>query len=392
MQPTGTLPRPQTGVLGFGGRITLCTLFGIRIQLDWSWILLGVLVTWTLATGFFPPRHPGLAPATYWWMGVLGSLGLVVSLLAHELSHCLVARRFRIPIRGITLFIFGGVAELGEEPPSAKAEFLMAAAGPAMSLALGVVLDQVATGIGPSDALEPARGVVEYLSLINIMLGVFNLVPAFPLDGGRMLRALLWWLRGDLHAATRRAAMTGGMFGALLIALGLFLIVTGQVIGGIWWFVIGLFVRNAAHGSYMQMIARETLAGIPIGRFMTLDPVAVPPSISIRRFVDDYVYRLHFDMFPVVERGTLLGWIGTRQVKRAAHEDWDRVTVGGLLEPLSDDNCVDAGLDAARALTLMSRTANHRLLVTERGRLVGVVTLADLVRSLSLRLELEPGR
>ncbi len=393
MQPGRTLPAPpRTGVLGFGGRITLCSLFGIRIQLDWSWLLLAVLVTWSLATGYFPPRHPDLAPETYWWMGVVGTAGLVASLLTHELAHCLVARRFRIPIKGITLFIFGGVAELAEEPPSAKAEFWMALAGPAASLALALAFGEAFADLDGDAALEPLCGVIGYLATINLMIGVFNLVPAFPLDGGRVFRALLWWLRGDLAQATRVAALVGGALGTVLVALGLFQIITGQMVGGIWLFVIGLFVRHAAQTSYFQVLARGALAGVPIRRFMTPDPVVVPADITLRQLIDDYLYRFHFDMFPVVKGGALVGWIGTRQVKRTPAETWDRLTVADGLEPLSEANCVDAGMDAAKALALMGRSGNNRLLVTESGRLVGIVTLADLVQFLSVRLDLEPHR
>ena len=375
---------------GIGGRIALCSLFGIRVELDWSWLLLAVLVTWSLATGFFPRRHPGLAPETYWWMSVVGMAGLVASLLIHELSHCLVARRFRIPINGITLFIFGGVAELGDEPPSARAEFLMAAAGPAASLALGLGFHGLSDALVAADAAEPITAVAGYLRLLNLTIGGFNLVPAFPLDGGRMLRALLWWRRGSLHDATERAAKVGSLFGALLIAAGLLLIVTGQVIGGIWWCVIGLFVRNAAQGSYVQMVLRETLTGVPVRRLMTPRPVVVPPSITLRELVDGYLYRFHFDLFPVVQHDRLLGWIGSRQVKATPHDQWDRVTVAQLLEPVSEGNCVDAGADTAQVLRAMSRSGNHRMLVTEAGRLVGVVALADLVQIVARHLELEP--
>ncbi len=243
-----------------GRRLTLFALFGFPIRIDASWLLLAVLVVWSLGTGYFPVVVPGLPVWQYGIMGGVGLIGLASSLVAHELSHALVARHFRMRINGITLFIFGGVAELADEPPSARAEFLMAIAGPIASIIVAIVVHVTAAAIG---GVAPVTivAVLEYLAVINFILGVFNLIPAFPLDGGRCLRAGLWAWRRDMGWATKIAALTGQGLGLLLMAFGLYTVVTGSLIIGGWWAVMGLFVRKAAAQSarYHRMMHRPDL-------------------------------------------------------------------------------------------------------------------------------------
>jgi Zn-dependent protease/predicted transcriptional regulator len=386
-QPSRTKQQATPGA-GFGRRFTLFTLFGFRVQMDLSWLFLALLITWSLASVVFPPQYPGLARATYWWMGVAGTIGLLFSLVFHELSHSLVARRFGIPIRGITLFIFGGVAEMTDEPPSAKSELWMALAGPAASLLLAGLLAALAA-VGESAWPPAVAGVVGYLAFINLLLAVFNLVPAFPLDGGRVLRAALWWWKGDSRWATRWASEAGNGFGLLLMALGVYQVITGNFIGGMWWFLIGMFLRGAAKSSYAQFVMREMLVGMPVGRLMTRDPIAVPADITVRSLVDDYIYTHHHEQFPVLDGERLLGFVGTRQVKELPRSAWDEQRVRDVTVPCSAQNTVDPRTDAAEALSLMNRTQNSRLMVSERGRLVGVLTLKDLLALLSLRMDLE---
>ena len=372
-----------------GHRFTLFSLFGFKVRVNISLVFLALLVTWSLASAVFPPQLPGLDRATYWWMGVAGTIGLFFSLIFHELSHSLVARRYGLPIRGITLFIFGGVAEMSDEPPSAKAEFWMALAGPAASILLAL-LAWALSGLGAAAGVpEPVTAVVAYLALINAVLAIFNLVPAYPLDGGRVLRAALWWRKGDIVAATRSAARAGGAFALLLMGLGVLQVVTGNFVGGIWFFLIGMFLRSAARGSYMDILTRGMLAGAPVRRFMTRDPVTVPPGITLQALVDDYVYAHHHEQFPVVDGERLIGSIGVRQLKATPRESWPHRTVAEIAEPASDVNTVDAETDAAKALSLMTRSGRSRLLVTERGRLVGILALKDLLAILSLKIELE---
>ncbi len=374
----------------FGPRFTLFSLLGFRVQADLSWFFLALLVAWTLAAGVFPAAAPGLERATYWWMGIAGTIGLLLSLVLHELAHAVVARHHGIPIRGITLFIFGGVAEMTDEPPSARAEFWMAIAGPAASLVLALAFKGAARLGAATGAPAPVVAVVSYLALLNLILVAFNVVPAFPLDGGRVLRALLWWRSGDMHAATRTAARGGAAFGLVLIALGVLdVIVAGDFIGGMWWCLIGLFLRGAANASYAQLLAREALKGARVAQFMTAQPIAVPPDISVAALVEDYIYTHHHEQFPVADRGRPLGIVGTRQVRQIPRERWADVRVETVMVPRSDANCVGSATEATEALALMSRNGLSRLMIADDDRLVGILTLKDMLDFIALRLDLE---
>ncbi len=377
-----------------GRGITLFELLGFKVRVDITWIFLALLVTWSLAKGAFPVwfADAGLSDATFWWMGVAGMLGLFFSLIFHELSHSLVARHYGLPIKGITLFIFGGVAEMTEEPKSAKVEFWMAIAGPIASFFLALVF-QVLTWLGTAQGLPvPVTGVLGYLAFINLLLGAFNLIPAFPMDGGRVLRAALWYWRGDLRQATRIASGAGQGFGMLLMMLGVLSVVTGNFIGGMWWFLIGLFVRGAAAASYQQLIARRLFEGEPVRRFMTHETVAVPPALPLAGFIEDFVYEYHYDLFPVVSGQSLVGCISTRQVKTVPREEWQRRTVGDLMSPCTEENTVDPGMDAIEAMSLMRRTGASRLIVAVGDRLVGIVALKDMLELFSLKMDLEGPR
>lgn len=372
-----------------GRGITLFELLGFKVRVDISWLFLALLVTWSLALGVFPGRYEGLPPATYWWMGIAGMAGLVFSLIFHELSHSLVARHYGLSIKGITLFIFGGVAEMAEEPKSAKTEFLMAIAGPIASFVLALAFYLLA-GFSAGQGLPVSvTGVLDYLAFINLLLGAFNLVPAFPLDGGRMLRAALWYWRGDLRQATRIAAASGKGFGMVLIMLGVLHMMTGNFIGGLWWCLIGLFLRAAAEASYQQLLTRRLFEGEPVRRFMTHETVTVSPEISLRRFLEDYVYEYHFDLFPVVREHELLGCIATRQLKTVPRQNWERLTVGDVMAPCSAENTVDPGMDAIEAMALMRQSGASRLIVAVERRLVGIVALKDMLELFSLKMDLE---
>ncbi len=373
----------------FGRRIKLFTLLGFEVGLDWSWLIIAVLVVWSLAEGLFPYFYKHLSPQTYWLMGVAGALGLFASIIFHEFCHSLVARKFGMQMKGITLFIFGGVAEMVDEPPSAKAEFLMAIAGPLSSLLLALVF-YVLYQAGMLGGWPLAvNGVLVYLALINGILALFNLLPAFPLDGGRVLRSVLWGWGKNLRWATRISSQIGSAFGVLLIFLGILQFLKGNFIGGLWWFLIGMFLQSAARMSYQQLLTRKALEGEPVRRFMTPHPVTVPPSATLKDLVEEYIYRYHFKFFPVMEDGRLLGCITTREVKEVPRERWDRVTVGELVMRCSPENTVSPDTDAVQALALMNRTGFSRLMVMEGARLVGLVTLKDMMKFLSLKVELE---
>ncbi len=373
----------------FGKRLKLFKLFGFEVRLDLSWLIIAVLVTWSLAAGLFPYLYPGLSRDTYWTMGVVGALGLFISIVAHEFCHSLVARRYGMAMKGITLFIFGGVAEMAEEPPTAKAEFMMAIVGPLSSMAIGAIFYLIHRWGETAGWTSPVNGVIYYIAYINGILAAFNLLPAFPLDGGRVLRSILWGAKGNLRWATRIASTVGSAFGLILIFLGVLQFVRGNVIGGIWMFLIGMFLRNAAQMSYQQLVVRKSLEGEPVRRFMTATPVTVQSSVTLERLVEDYIFPYQHRMFPVMAGEELRGCITTRQVKDVPREAWSRQTVGETLIPCSPETTVPPGLDAVEALAKMKNSGISRLLVVENGRLVGLVTLKDLLNFLSLKVELE---
>jgi len=376
----------------FGKRLHLFDLFGFSVYVDLSWLIIAVLIVWSLAGGAFPMWYEGHSNLAYLLMGVGGAVGIFVSIVWHELCHSLIARRFGLPMKGITLFIFGGVAEMEDEPVSPKAEFLMAIAGPFSSVALAAVAFGIARGGAGIGWPETVTGVFSWLALINMVLAIFNMIPGFPLDGGRALRAVLWQVKGDLRWATRSAARVGGAFGLVLIGLGVVnLFLGGNPIGGVWWILIGLFLRNAAQMGYQQVLTRRALEGEPVGRFMTREVVTVPPDLPLDRFVEDYVYRYHHKMYPVLDQDELKGCVHLNQVKDVDRATWGQHTVGDVVHPCAPENSLAPDADALDALRKMRGQPSARLMVVEEGRLVGVLTLKDLLAFLSLKLELDEG-
>jgi Zn-dependent protease/predicted transcriptional regulator len=373
----------------FGKRIKLFTLLGFEVGIDLSWLILAVLIIWSLASGVFPHYFKGLETSTYIWMGIVGALGLFVSIIFHELCHSLVARRYGLPIKGITLFIFGGVAQMEDEPPSAKAEFMMAIAGPLSSVALGVGFYVIGRLVAAPAPANPIAAVIAYLSFINFLLAGFNLLPAFPLDGGRVLRSALWNWKKNLRWATHLSSRIGSGFGVALIVLGLLSVITGNFVGGVWWFVIGMFLRSASQQSYHQLLLRKALEGEHVRRFMATDPVTVSPRISVEDLVEDYIYKYHYKMYPVVDDGRLIGCVTLSQVKEVPRDQRESHTVGELASPCSRENSVEADADAMKALSMMNRMGSSRLMVTEGERLVGVLALKDMLKFLSLKIDLE---
>ena len=372
----------------FGKSIRLFSLLGFDVKIDISWLLLAFLITWSLAQGLFPYYFKNLSSSTYWWMGIFGALGLFFSIIFHELSHSLVARTFGLPIKGITLFVFGGVAHMEEEPPSAKAEFLMAIAGPVSSIALGLIFF-ILRAAGRSALSVPVTGVFGYLAFINWILAGFNLLPAFPLDGGRVLRSVLWKWKKNISWATRISSRIGTIFGFVLIAMGVIQFFSGNLIGGIWWFMIGLFLQNAARMSYQQLVTRQALEGETVRNLMIKDPITVTPSMTIRELIEDYVYRYHYKMFPVIEGETLIGCITTRHLREIPKDQWTTRTIGEVVSKCSTENTNTPETDVIKVLSSMNRTRNSRLMVVEGDKLVGLIALKDIMNFLSIKLDLD---
>lgn len=383
----------------FGRRWHLFRLAGIPIRADANWLIIFALVTISLAEYFpqlirdyYPGTTSGLLRRDYWLMGLIASLLFFVCIVLHELGHALVARSRGIPIKGITLFVFGGVSELGAEPPTAAAEFEMAVAGPAVSVVLGVGLVLLAKVGLQQGWAHPVVIVMAYLGEMNLFLGVFNLIPAFPLDGGRVFRSIVWWLTGSLKRATRWAAASGQLFSWLFIAYGVLLMFQGNWLGGVWIGLIGMFLNSAAKQSYQQVIMRQLLQGEPVRRFMNTEPIVVPPDLDLRRWVEDYVYRYHRKLFPVATNGHLEGVIGTQALTHYPRNEWPQHTVAEAMRHDIRPISISPDSDALEAFSKMQQTGSSRLLVTEGDKLVGIVSLKDLLRFLHLKLQLETGR
>jgi Zn-dependent protease/CBS domain-containing protein len=383
----------------FTTRWHLFRLFGIPVGVDLSWVFILALLTWTMAGMYQNPPEPlaqlypegglGLGPGGYLLLGLVTALAFFACIVLHEMGHALVARANGMPIRGITLFLFGGVAELEGEPPSAGSEFAMAIAGPAVSLVLALACTASAVA-GSAAGWAPAAVVgLAYLGSINFAVMVFNLVPAFPLDGGRVLRSALWAATGRLRRATRWASAAGQAFAWLLVFWGGMDLLRGYVFSGLWMALIGLFLNNAARASYEQVLIKQILRGERVGRFMTAEPIVVPPDVDLRTFVEEYVYRHHRKAFPVVSDGRLEGYVTTQMLSRYPRAEWGAHTVADIMERDLRDVTVTPNADALEALGKMQRSGYSRLLVVDGGRLAGIISLKDLLRFLQLKLELD---
>ena len=372
----------------FGPTTKLLTIMGFDVKLDFSWVFIATLVVWSLAKGYFPDQVQGLSGDVYWAMAVVGMLGLFFSIVFHELAHSMVARIYGLEIKGITLFIFGGMAEMKNEPANATTEFMVAVAGPLSSFFLSGVFYLI-TIVGAALSLAPAIiAVFAYLAFINTVLAVFNLVPAFPMDGGRVLRAILWYRLGDMNKATHIAAQGGYYFGLFLIILGVFSILTGNFVSGMWAALIGMFVQRAASAEDFRSDVRDALGHQSVQNFMTRDPVVVEAELMVQDLVDDYFYRYHHDMFPVMSKSELVGCVTIRDVKTMSRDNWQTKPVSEIMKPCNGDNTIDVDTLAVEAIAQMGRTNNGRMIVVQGGQLVGILALKDLLGIMTIRKEL----
>ncbi len=373
----------------FGRRFVFGRILGFEIRADPTWAILFLLILWSLASGFFPAMYPGVAAGAAWGLALLGTLGLFASLLFHELAHAVVARAYGVTVGGITLFLFGGAAEMESEPASPRAELLIAGAGPLASLILAGAFYGVTGIVAATGAPDAVVGLPYYLAVVNLALAVFNLLPAFPMDGGRLLRAAIWGMGRNLRRATKVASRMGQGFGLLLIAAGAFQAIAVQnFVGGMWWVLIGVFIHGNAGMTYKRLLDRLSLQGLTVGDVMTRRPVTVGPDSTIQRVVDEVVYRYHHHRYPVVAGRRLLGWIGARQMQDIDRARWPALRVSEVMAPADTSVTIPASADAETALDRLQARRDGWLMVTDRGALVGVVALRDLQAYLRLRAEL----
>ena len=371
-----------------GNSIRIGRIFGVQIGLHPSWFVIALIVTYTLAAGELPNLYRGWSEWLYWVIGAVISLFFFGSVLAHELSHAVVARRFGLRVRDITLFIFGGAATLEGDPKRPLDEALIAAAGPLASLAIGIVLSVADAAIEQ----EQVGAIVGWLGYINISLGLFNLIPGFPMDGGRILHAILWRVRGDRNAATRNAAAVGRLFGYVLIAGGVYLIIQQvSLFGGVWLALIGWFLSNAAESTVAQMSVEHALRGIKVSEVMENDPPSVSPNMTVAELVNDRLIRGEHRSFLVRhEDGGLAGIVTLSDVRRMPRENWESARVTDIMTRYADLATIgpDAELEVALKL-LQEREVNQLPVVTDEGRTaVGLLTRAGILRLIEARMRL----
>jgi len=361
--------------------IQIARVIGIPIYLHFSWLIIFGLIVWTLSTGYFPAQNPDLPVSSYWAKGLVASLLFFVSIVLHELGHALVALRHGLRTRSITLFIFGGVAQLEQDPRDGRAEFWMAAAGPVVSLTLAGLLYAYATlpFVGPS-----AVAVARYLALINLILALFNLVPAFPMDGGRLLRGALWGSMGKARA-TRIASRAGTFFAFFLIFAGVFSLLRGDPVGGVWYILIGWFIKDASVASYQQVRLDEALRGVTVREAMVEAVVTVRSTGSVAEAAREHFTRTGYGSYPVTRGDAVVGLLCLKDVLRLSAEDREATSVQGAMRPLSDAIVTEPDAPLPVAIARMAQAGTARLLVMDGDRLVGLLTMNGVVRRLKVR-------
>lgn len=363
--------------------VPLGRILGIRIGLDYSWFLVFALLTWMLAGSYYPSEYTGWSQPLYWFMGAVTALLLFASVLLHELGHSIVALRFHVPVRSITLFIFGGVAQMGAESPSAKAEFLIAIAGPVVSLMLAAVF----TVIQPLfTAVEPIAGLLAYLAYLNFALALFNLIPGFPLDGGRIFRAFLWSVTKDMRQSTIIAANTGRLVGFLFILFGVWRIVMGDF-GGLWIAFIGWFLDNAASAQVNQAVSHGLLSGHVVSQAMSSRLTTVSSTFTLQNLVDDYVLGAGQRWFLVNRGSDTVGLITLHLLKDVPRSEWETTTVAEAMIPIHEMKKLSPGSELLAALQMMDSGGVNQLPVMSNSHIVGMLTREDVVTYLRVLQE-----
>lgn len=367
------------------GSFKIGKIKGILIEVNASWFVIFALVTYTLASGYFPVYYPDFDPTTRWVSSSVIALLFFVSVLLHELSHSLVSLKLGMPVKSITLFIFGGIAQIEQEPDEPMKELKMAIAGPGMSIflfGLFFLLSIIFKNFGAPEAAVVSLG---YLSTINLSLAIFNLVPAFPLDGGRVLRAIIWRFTGNLQRSTKITSAMGSIFGYFLIAFGVLLLLNNYIINGIWLVFIGWFINQMSKDSYQSMLLSDIFDKINIREFMTGKVVTVDRSMSVQELVDNYFYKYKFAIFPVSQDGRIIGIVSAASVKQLETGTRSQATVGSITTPLSDKLIISPDDIVSTAMTRLRSNGIGRVLVMDQDNLLGIVSNTDILNYLWIR-------
>lgn len=356
--------------------IPLGQVLGIPLDIDYSWFLVFGLITWSLAAGYFPSQYSGWPASVYWITGLVTSLLFFASVVAHELGHAVVARRFKIPVQGITLFVFGGVAQIGEEPPSPGAEFWMAVAGPAVSAALVAAFSALRAGV---PATIPLHALATYLAYMNGMLALFNLIPGYPLDGGRILRAAVWEVTHNLRRATQIAAGVGRFIAYAFIAVGVWQVMTGPLFNGLWLAFIGWFLAGAAARAEQHVVTRDILAGHRVRDLMTGAYPILSPDATLDAVVHNYILATGRQDIPVVRGGQLVGLVTLAEITAVPRANWATTPVAAVMSPRDQVRTVAPNDELAEAFEAMNRERRPVVPVVETHTFVGVISRSRIV-------------
>jgi Zn-dependent protease/predicted transcriptional regulator len=362
---------------------------GIAIGFDYSWFIIFAVVLLALAGGYFPRYYPGYRVQTYWIAGLIATLFFFTSVVVHELAHSLVAVRSGIDIKEITLFIFGGVSRITEEPKDPATELKIALVGPLSSFALALVF-WVIMSLFKNFQFVLLTGIFYYLAWINLALGIFNLIPGFPLDGGRVFRAIFWWKTGSLTRATRVAADMGKGFATALMVLGGVQIFLGDLVGGLWFIFIGMFLRGMSQRGYEEVVIRKTLENVQVEDMMTRQVITVPGDLSLEQLVHQYFLHYPYRGFPVKDNGQVVGLITLAKIKDIPPGEYPVLTVKQFMMPRTHEIMITPGLTLGDALKKMTLNNLDRLLVMRQDNLVGLITRSTLMRFVEIRQILEP--
>ncbi len=364
------------------GSIHLGKIAGIEIDINYTWIIIVVLITWSLATQFML-IYPGWGTATYWIVGFIAAVLLFVSVLLHELGHSLVARAEGIPVKSITLFIFGGVSNIEREPQSAGKEFWMAIVGPVVSIVLGIIAFLLYLHLARTGS--PLEAILSYLAIANILLGIFNLIPGFPLDGGRVLRSIIWKITGNLRQATRIASVIGEIIAVIFILIGVWVFFAGNFFSGIWLGFIGWFLLNAARTANSQVMLESMFKGVTVSQVMNPNPVTVPANISLQRLVDDYFLPQGLRSALVVQGEQFVGLVTLNDIRRIPRDQWAQTPVGMAMIPVDRLHAVSPTQNLNDVLSLMANQDVNQLPVVQNGRVVGILSRDSIIRYIEVR-------
>lgn len=372
----------------FRSSLKLFKVFGIEIRLDFSWFIIFALFAYYFGFNYFPAVLPGANNGIIAIVTFITVILFFTSVLVHEMSHSLVAKSQGTPVGRITLFLFGGMAQIEKEPETPKNEFVMAIAGPAASFVLAILFGIIWL---LTRQYEIIREPVRYLTIINIILGIFNMLPGYPLDGGRVLRSIIWKVTDNIKKATLIASTTGRVIGFLIIAVGIFFLFTGNFLNGVWFAFIGWFLQSSAQMGYRQLVFETSIKGVKVGDVMNDDIVLVEKDISLQELVDEYFMRYRFGRFPVVEdlrSERLIGIISLHDIKSIERQKWPETRVGDIVKTIDENEKVGMSMEISEAIKRMGKIGLGHLVIMSGNKLKGIITKSDVMRFIKLQSEL----